>query len=68
MRHVIDGNGNVVPAPAADLRDPPQNQDMGGADFGTSDGSSWGNDSGGGDSGGDWGGDSGGGGGGGDWT
>jgi uncharacterized protein len=68
VRHVIDGNGNVVPAPAADLRDPAQNQDMGGADFGTSDGNSWGNDSGGGgDSGGDWGGgDSGGGGG--DWT
>jgi hypothetical protein len=65
VRHVIDGNGNVVPAPAADLRDPPQNQDMGGNDFGTQDGSSWGNDSGGGDSGG-WGGDSGGGGG--DWT
>jgi uncharacterized protein len=67
VRHVIDGNGNVVPAPAADLRDPPQNQDMGGNDFGTQDGSSWGNDSGGGDSGGGWGGDSGGGGGG-DWT
>jgi uncharacterized membrane protein YgcG len=67
VRHVIDGNGNVVPAPAADLRDPPQNQDMGGNDFGTQDGSSWGNDSGGGDSGG-WGGDSGGAGGGGDWS
>jgi uncharacterized protein len=67
VRHVIDGNGNVVPAaPAADFRDPPQNQDLGGNDFGTQDGSSWGNDSGGGDSGG-WGGDSGGGGGG-DWS
>jgi hypothetical protein len=65
VRHVIDGNGNVVPAPAADLRDPAQNQDMGGNDFGTQDGNSWGNDSGGGDSGG-WGGDSGGGGG--DWS
>ncbi|HEV2701471.1 MAG TPA: tetratricopeptide repeat protein [Steroidobacteraceae bacterium] len=64
IRHVIDGNnpGNQT---AADLRDAPQNQDMGGADFGTQDGSSWGNDSSGGDSGG-WGGDSGGGGG--DWT
>ncbi len=69
VRHVIDGNGNVVPAaPAADLRDPPQNQDMGGNNFGTSGDDSWGNDSGGGDSGG-WGGDSGGdSGGGGDWT
>jgi len=65
VRHVIDGNGNVVPAPTADLRDPPQSQDMGGNDFGTQDSSSWGNDSGGGDSGG-WGGDSGGGGG--DWS
>lgn len=65
VRHVIDGNGNVVPAPAADLRDPAQNPDMGGYDFGTQDGGSWGNDSGGGDAGGGWGGDSGGGG---DWT
>jgi hypothetical protein len=65
VRHVIDGNGNVVPAPAADLRDPPQNQDMGGNDFGTTGGDSWGNDSSGGDSGGGWGGDSGGGG---DWS
>jgi uncharacterized protein len=65
IRHVLDGNGNVVPA--ADLRDPPQNQNMGGNDFGTTGGDSWGNDSGGGgDSGGDWGGgDSGGGG---DWS
>lgn len=66
VRHVIDGNstGNVQP-PAADFRDAPQNQDLGGFDFGTQDGSSWGGDGGGGDSGG-WGGDSGGGGG--DWT
>ncbi|HEY1899783.1 MAG TPA: tetratricopeptide repeat protein [Steroidobacteraceae bacterium] len=66
VRHMIDGNssGNAVP-PGADFRDEPQNQDMGGADFGTQDGSSWGNDSGGGDAGG-WGGDSGGGGG--DWS
>jgi hypothetical protein len=65
VRHVFDGNGNVVPAPAADLREPSQNQDMGGNDFGTQDSSSWGSDSGGGDSGGGWGGD---GGGGGDWS
>jgi hypothetical protein len=64
VRHVIDGNSSGVP-PAADLRDPGQNQDMGGADFGNQDGSSWGNDSSGGDAGG-WGGDSGGGGG--DWS
>ena len=63
VRHMIDGNGNVVPMPAADLRDAPPNPDLGGYDFGTQDGGSWGND-GGGDSGG-WGGDSGGGG---DWT
>ena len=67
VRHVIDGNGNVVQVPAADVRDPPQNQDMGGNNFGTTGDDSWGNDSSGGDSGGDWGGDSGGGGGG-DWT
>jgi uncharacterized protein len=66
VHHVIDGNSPGAVPPAADLRDP-QNQDMGGPDFGSQDGSSWGNDSsGGGDSGG-WGGDSGGGGGG-DWT
>lgn len=64
VRHVIDGNGTGGVPPAADLRDPGQNQDMGGADFGTQDGSSWGGDSGGGDAGG-WGGDSGGGG---DWS
>ena len=67
VRHVIDGRstGGIVPdANSAELRDPPQNQDMGGADFGTQDGNSWGNDSSGGDSGG-WGGDSGGGG---DWS
>lgn len=65
VRHVIDGNGNVVQVPAADVRDPAQNQDMGGNNFGTTGDDSWGNDSGG-DSGGGWGGD--GGGGGGDWT
>ncbi len=65
VRHVIDGNGNVVQVPAADLRDSPQNQDLGGNDFGTTGGDSWGNDSSGGDSGGGWGGDSGGGG---DWS
>ena len=68
VRHVIDGRstGGIAPgADSADLRDPPQNQDMGGADFGSQDGSSWGNDSSGGDAGG-WGGDSGGGGG--DWS
>lgn len=64
VRHVIDGRSSG--GSAADLRDPAQNQDMGGADFGSSDSSSWGNDSSGGDSGG-WGGDSGGGGGG-DWS
>lgn len=66
VRHMIDGNGNVVQVPAADLRDPPQNQGMGGNDFGTTGGDSWGSDSGGSDSGGgDWGGGDGGGG---DWT
>jgi uncharacterized protein len=64
VRHVIDGHSSGYVPPDSDLRDPPQNQDMGGQDFGTSDSSSWGNDSSGG---GDWGGDSGGGGGG-DWT
>jgi uncharacterized protein len=68
VRHVIDDHGNVVPAPTADYRDPPQNQDMGGNDFGSQDGNSWGNDSGGGDSGGWGGGGDSGGGGGGDWT
>ncbi len=63
VRHVIDGRSVAGEAPSADFRDPPQNQNMGGADFGTQDGSSWGNDSSGGDSGG-WGGDSGGG----DWS
>ena len=63
VHHVMDGReGERLGAPAADLRDEPQNQDMGGNDFGSPDGSSWGNDAGG-DSGG-WGGD----GGGGDWT
>jgi hypothetical protein len=67
VRHVIDGNSTGGVPPAADVRDP-QNQDMGGPDFGSQDGSSWGNDSSGADSGG-WGGDSGGGGGGGgDWS
>jgi len=65
VRHVIGGSSaNAAPLPGADGNDPPQNQDMGGADFGTSDSSSWGNDSSGGDGGG-WGGDSGGGG---DWS
>jgi uncharacterized protein len=67
VRHVMDGHSTGGVAPNADVRDdPPQNQDMGGADFGSQDSSSWGNDSSGGDSGG-WGGDSGGGGGG-DWS
>jgi hypothetical protein len=65
VRHVIDGRNSEGTAPSADLRDPQPNQDMGGADFGTQDASSWGNDSSGGDAGG-WGGDSGGGGG--DWS
>lgn len=65
VRHMIGGNSaNAAPLPGADSPEPPQNQDMGGADFGSQDSSSWGNDSGGGDSGG-WGGDSGGGG---DWS
>ncbi len=64
-RHLIGGNaGGPGVASAGELSEPPQNQDMGGTDFGTPDGSSWGGDSGGGDSGG-WGGDSGGGG---DWS
>jgi hypothetical protein len=64
VRHMIGGNaGGAGVASAAELSEP-QNQDMGGTDFGTPDGSSWGGDSGGGDSGG-WGGDSGGGG---DWS
>lgn len=65
VRHVIDGHSSGSSA-QSDLRDPPQNGDMGGNDFGTQDGASWGNDNSGG-GGGDWGGDSGGGGGG-DWT
>jgi uncharacterized protein len=65
VHHVIDDRGTGGVAPSADLRDPPQDPGMGGADFGSQDGSSWGNDSSGGDSGG-WGGDSGGGGG--DWS
>jgi uncharacterized membrane protein YgcG len=65
VRHMIGGNSaNAAPLPGAEVPDAPQNQDMGGADFGTQDSSAWGNDSGGGDSGG-WGGDSGGGG---DWS
>jgi hypothetical protein len=65
VRHMIGGNaGGPGVASAGELSAPPQNQDMGGTDFGTPDGSSWGGDSGGGDSGG-WGGDSGGGG---DWS
>jgi hypothetical protein len=64
VRHVIDGRSAGGNESNADLRDPPQNQDLGGADFGTQDGSSWGSDSSGGDAGG-WGGDSGGGG---DWS
>jgi len=63
VRHVIGGNTGPGVAAASELSDAPQNQDMGGADFGTSDPGGWGNDSGG-DSGG-WGGDSGGGG---DWS
>ena len=62
VHHVLDGREGEHLAPAADLRDPPQSQDLGGNDFGSQDGGSWGNDSGG-DSGGGWGGDSGG-----DWT
>ena len=66
VRHMIGGNsvGSGV-ASAADLPDVPQNQDMGGTDFGTPDNGSWGGDSSGADGGG-WGGDSGGGGG--DWS
>jgi hypothetical protein len=65
VRHMIGGNaGDPGVASAGEVSAPPQNQDMGGTDFGTPDGSSWGGDSGGGDSGG-WGGDSGGGG---DWS
>ena len=64
VRHVIDGHSGT-PVPGTEYRDGPRDADMGGADFGTQDGSSWGNDSGG-DAGG-WGGD-GGGGGGGDWS
>lgn len=63
VRHMIGGNSagpGVVSA--ADFSDAPQNQDMGGTDFGTPDNGSWGGDSSGGDAGG-WGG-----GGGGDWS
>ena len=62
VRHVFDGGSAANAAPLTpELRDAPENQDMGGTDFGTADGGSWGSD--GGDSGG-WGGDSGGG----DWS
>lgn len=63
VRHMIGGNSaNAAPLPEQ-YADPPQNQDMGGANFGSPDAGSWDTDSSGGDSGG-WGGDSGGG----DWT
>lgn len=64
VRHMIGGNtANAAPLSGEESPHAPQNQDMGGADFGTQDANSWGNDSSGGDSG--WGGDSGGGG---DWS
>jgi len=58
MHHVLDGHGNVIPAAGAAELDgaSQQNSDMGGQDFGISDGNSWGDDSGG-----SFGGDSGGG-------
>ena len=69
MHHVFDGNGNRI-AGAPTQNDapvtPPDNGDMGGNNFGVTDGNSW-DDSSGGGGGGDWGGggDSGGGG---DWS
>ncbi|HTW38504.1 MAG TPA: tetratricopeptide repeat protein [Steroidobacteraceae bacterium] len=68
VRHVLGGSqgGLIPPANAGEVIDPSQaNPDMGGADFGVSDGSSWDDGSGGGDFG--IGGDSGSGGGD-DWT
>jgi uncharacterized protein len=63
VHHMIDGNGNRVVAPP-DYVPPPadDNGNMGGSDFGVSDGSSWD------DGGGSFGGGDSGGGGGGDWT
>jgi hypothetical protein len=71
VNHIVSGSqsgGIVPPAGADELAEPPVNGDMGGSDFGVSDGSSWDAGSGGGDLGG--GGDFGAGGGddGGGWT
>jgi uncharacterized protein len=64
VHHFTDRDGNRVEAPPGYVPPPDENGNMGGSDFGVSDGGSW-DDS----SGGSFGGDSGGGGdGGGDWT
>ena len=61
VRHFTDRDGNRVEAPPGYVPPPDENSNMGGNDFGVSDGSSWDDNSSGG-------GDSGGGGGGDDWT
>lgn len=64
VHHIVDRDGNRVPAPPDYVPPPDDNPNMGGNDFGVSDSSSWD----GGDSGGSFGGDSGGGGGDDNWT
>lgn len=56
MHHFTDGNRGSVsaPPPLADSWDSPANNDLGGADFGVADSSSWDDSSGGGGGGDDW--------------
>ncbi len=69
MHHFTDRDGNRVEAPPGYVPPPDENGNMGGSDFGVSDGNSWDDSSGGGSFGGGDSGDSGdSGGGGGDWT
>ena len=66
VHHLVDRDGNRIPAPPDYVPPPDDNPNMGGNDFGVSGGSSWDDNSSAG-GGGDWGSD-GGGGGGSDWT